>query len=272
MPHYGNSAKPMLLTDPGVLLSAFYTFKTPGECLLFLKKQAAPIGGVLFADAALSNTDLQNEFRFLRELADWCYAENIPFFKGILQDADAKRFEGQFDYRVACFHQISKDGASYRFGKSIEDLGRFVQVQYDGDLSAFLREYYQKAAELPTLTDCDAIPIEQLIPHFLPPQVFAEQEIRCRRLCVDALDVLLSKDIRIILTTKYLDGKSAAHSLLPILLRRIGECRGRAVLASGATQPSEVFAGFDRGIAMLHSAGIGAVEEYTSAGWRIRSI
>ncbi len=141
-----------------------------------------------------------------------------------------------------------------------------VLDEFDRDIYCFLRRYFSAVSDL----QGDAVRLLDAVSMW--GTLFDKNDHRYRKYALEAVDALLARNAVFEIRTQPRGcGEPIAYPSV-MLLRRIGERRGRVVLSSGAALPDHMCASFGEAILLLRACGIGGICEKKFDKWIQNSI
>ena len=198
------------------------------------------------------------------------YRGQIDVLLGIEQDFDSKTSTEGYDYVIGSVHSLVIDGEYHEIDESRETLCKTVREHFYGDIYLYLRAYYEKVSQVAEKTGCDVVAHFDLVTKFNGDgTLFDENDPRHLRYAIDALDVLLKKDVVFEINTGAISrGYRRIPYPAPHLLRRIAEKGGRVMINSDAHSAENLLCKFDEAIMIARAVGFGSIMEMTANGWR----
>ncbi len=206
------------------------------------------------------------ELQRLRDL----YGEKILILTGLEADLHGIRTDDVFDYVIGSVHDVLLDGEPCPIDSSEAVLTEVVRTHCRGDFYRLIREYYRAVATVVDVTKCDIIGHFDVISKFNDGgKLFDENDPRYLKPAVEALDVLLEKNIRFELNTGAMArGYRKYPYPAPLLLRRIAEKGGQIVLGSDAHCKEHLLHAFPVALQLAKHCGVGSVQVITRQGWK----
>lgn len=178
-----------------------------------------------------------------------------------------------FDYSIGEIEKICFDDKVISFPKTEEEVR--ACIPWKQDIYRFLRACMEMMARL---VDGDVAPeVIRLLDLDLLWNAngawFDANDRRYLGYVLKATDALLQKDVVFeVRVLKHQKGRSPILYPPLLALRRIGERRGRVMLASEATAPDQLGASYGEAIALLRACGIGCVYYREKNGWKSKAI
>ena len=188
------------------------------------------------------------------------YRGQITILLGLEQDYYSEPAGEGYDFLIGSVHRIvADDGAYCQMDDSREIVLRDVKEHFDGDILRWTRRYYETVAKLPDVTGC------RIIGHFDLAQkyngngeLFDDSDPRYRKPLLDALDVLLERNMILELNTGAIaQGYRKEPYPSAYALRWIAQKQGSVMLASDAHSRGNLLYGFADAAKYARSCGIG---------------
>ncbi len=197
------------------------------------------------------------------------FGERIEILMGVEQDYYSPRSEQKWDYTIGSVHCIEKDGEYCALDMSRENFTEIVRTRFGGDYCRLARAYYELVANVADRTGCEIVGHFDLITKYNEDNaLFDMNDPRYLRCALDALDVLLEKDVIFEINTGAISrGHRRTPYPSPVFLRRIAEKRGRITVNSDAHKKENLLFGFEDAIAIARVCGMGSVTLWTRNGW-----
>ncbi len=250
-----NSAEEMVLA---AIDSGMETIGFSGHSTFFFKTDwcMTPENTVLYREEILR----------LRKL----YGDRISILLGIEQDFYARPLDYPYDYVIGSVHYLPIENEGFWVDDVPEALIDAAKKHYGGDFYRLCRHYYQTVAEVVEKTRCDIVGHFDLITKFNEGgRFFDENDPRYLKAALDALDVLLEKDVVIEINTGAMSrGYRRAPYPSPMMLRRIAEKGGRVTITSDAHSDKMLLYGFSDALQLARASGLGSVLVMARDGWK----
>ena len=213
---------------------------------------------------------------YRREIArlKTAYRGEIRVLCGIEQDFYSDFEAVGYDYVIGSVHYLPKNGSYFPVDAHPDLLQKGVRECFGGDIYKFTTEYYETVANLAEKTHCDIVGHFDLVEKFNEEQRFFDSsDYRYRRPMLDALDVLLKKDLIFEINTGAI-GRGYRKTPYPssYLLRRIAEKRGRVMINSDAHNKQQLLTAFSDAARFAISCGVGGFTVPTECGFETRPI
>ncbi len=198
------------------------------------------------------------------------YGEQIGILLGLEQDLYSDAPNGAYDYLIGSAHFILANGEYCAVDESRDVQMDTVRRHFGGSFYRYAKAYYETVARVADQTACDIVGHFDLITKFNGDgSLFDESDPQYIRYAIDSLDALLEKDVIFEINTGASSrGYRRAPYPAPILLRRIGEKRGRITFSSDAHNKSHLMHGFYEAMGIARASGCGSVWVMTRKGWR----
>ncbi len=174
------------------------------------------------------------------------YREKIKVLCGIEADIRTEFRREKFDYVIGSVHDVEIGGVFYPVDSSPEHFKRAIEA-FDGDVYAFIENYYDRVKRVVKVTGADIIGHFDLVTKFNENgEYFSESDERYTRAMLSALDALIEEDVPFEINTGAMarGWRSAPYPALPII-ERIFERGGRFVLTSDCHDRTKLDFGFD---------------------------
>ena len=188
------------------------------------------------------------------------YRGKITILLGIEQDYYSDPAGEGYDFLIGSVHRIQADDGAYcQMDDSKEIVLNDVKEHFEGDIFRWTRRYYETVAKLPEKTGC------RIIGHFDLAQkynrdksLFDDTEPRYRKPLLDALDILLERNLIFELNTGAMaQGYRKEPYPSAYALRWIAQKQGKVMLASDAHDTKNLLYGFSEAAKYAKSCGIG---------------
>lgn len=198
------------------------------------------------------------------------YGDRIGILLGLEQDLYSDAPADTYDYLIGSAHFVLVNGEYCAVDDTREIQLDTVRRHFGGSFYRYAKAYYETVAEVADKTACDIVGHFDLITKFNGDgSLFDESDPQYIRYAIDALDALLEKDVIFEINTGASSrGYRRAPYPAPILLRRIGEKRGRITFSSDAHSASHLMHGFYEAMGIARASGCGSVWMMTRNGWR----
>ena len=198
------------------------------------------------------------------------YRDQIHILLGIEQDYLTGVPDYPYEYVIGSVHCIEVGDEHFMIDESAQVLTNAAKKYYGGDFYKLCRAYYEYMAEVIDRTHGDIVGHFDLVTKFNGDgTLFDENDPRHLRYAIDALDVLLKKDVVFEINTGAISrGYRRIPYPAPHLLRRIAEKGGRVMINSDAHSAENLLCKFDEAIMIARAVGFGSIMEMTANGWR----
>lgn len=196
------------------------------------------------------------------------YADRMDIFCGIELDYYAAPVELPYDYRIGSVHYLDcGDGSFLSVDSSREEL--LAHAQRHGGFLPLVQQYYETAAQIVSVTDCDIIGHIDLITKFNESQsLFSPEDPAFRRAALDAVDALLPYDRLFEINTGAISrGFRTTPYPAPFLLHHIRQHGGRILFSSDAHEASTLLFQFEESAQLARSCGFTSVWTLTEHGF-----
>ncbi len=202
------------------------------------------------------------------------YGDRIRILCGIEQDICSQIVSSDYDYIIGSVHCLFENGVYLSVDGTLETVQKNVREQFGGDIYRYLRLYFDTVSQLAEKTDCDIVGHIDLVEKFNQGErLFSRDDYRYKRALIDAIDVLLEKDLIFEINT---GAMSRGYRDLPYpscyALRRIAEKRGRVALNSDAHRKENLMYWFEHAVQYAASCGVGGLTVPTEKGWVTRPL
>lgn len=213
----------------------------------------------------------QNEAGFFAETAQLkkSLEGQLALFCGIELDYYSLPAAYPYDYRLGSVHYVRRNGHIISVDSDPLELEQAVAQHFGGDWLELCRLYYETAADLgPTLRP-DIVAHFDLITKFNEgDRLFSTEDVRYRRLALDAVDALLpAGPIFEINTGAISRGYRTTPYPAPFILRRIREGGGRICLSSDAHDTAHLLCGFEAAAQLARDCGFCSVWTLSAEGF-----
>ena len=198
------------------------------------------------------------------------FADQICILLGIEQDICSAPIREKYDFVIGSVHYLHVNGEYCEVDESAQRQCSVVQRHFGGDFYRFVSAYYEAVAQVADKTECDIVGHFDLVTKFNEGnRYFDESDPRYLKAALDALDVLLEKDVLFEINTGAISrGYRRTPYPGPILLHRIAEKRGRVTFSADAHAKEGLLCGFEDSLKLARSAGLGSITMRTKEGWR----
>ena len=202
------------------------------------------------------------------------YGDRIRILCGLEQDFYSDQPAEGHDYVIGSVHYVRKNGTYHSVDYKADQVRTFIRTDFEDDVYKYTKAYYETLAQVVEKTGCQIVGHFDLVEKFnRGGMLFSNEDYRYRRPMLDALDVLLKKDVIFEINTGVI---ARGHRDLPYpspyVLRRIAEKRGRVILSSDAHKKEALTFAFSDAVQYAKSCGIGALTVPARHGWELRSI
>ena len=164
------------------------------------------------------------------------------------------------DYHIAEVKTVAIEGRSYPMPESDGEWHTLLQL-LGGEGELFFKAVFEKLAALASEHRYDVVRFPKPALMGIEAQALNPH---LRQMMLDATDAWLDRNAVFEVRTSK---RTALAYPSVLLLRRIGQRRGRVTLSSGAQTAKGLFCGFDFAYAQLRASGVGALSVPTGAGF-----
>lgn len=191
------------------------------------------------------------------------YSDRIDLLVGIELDGFSEGYDrSDFDYIIGSCHYINFGGEYASVDSSLEGVLRAIERHCGGDSLEFARRYFKTYSERICEMRPDILGHIDLVAKL---GVVDEESREYRRLAIDALDNVLSKDSLIEVNTGAISrGYRKIPYPAPFLLREIKARGGRVILSSDSHDKGTLTFYFDEALALLRDNGFKSIVTYES--------
>ena len=214
--------------------------------------------------------EYQKEILRLKEV----YKDQIHILLGIEQDILTGIPDYPYDYVIGSVHCLQKNGENIMVDHSQAIFEDAAAKHYGGDFYQFCRDYYEMIAQVVDKTRCDIVGHFDLVTKFNEGgRLFDENDPRYLRAALDALDVLLEKDVIFEINTGAISrGYRRTPYPSPMLLRRIAEKGGRVTVTADAHAKEDLQYAFADAVQIARASGLGSIQIMTRDGWKQQAL
>lgn len=187
------------------------------------------------------------------------YAASIRVFLGMEKDMQAGDWmpDVDFDYIIGSAHYIKKDGVYIPVDESAEITENAINEHFGGDCMAYVKSYYETAAEIPQRTKTDIIGHFDLVTKYnYPNKYFDENSTVYRNAALEALDAVSEKCNVLELNTGAISrGYRPEAYPSDFILRRAKELGMKIILSSDSHNCKNLCFGFSEAAERLKNIG-----------------
>ena len=210
--------------------------------------------------------EYQREILRLKEL----YRDRLHILLGIEQDLLTGAPNYPYDYVIGSVHCLQAGGEFFMVDESAEALINATKKHYGGDFYKLCRAYYEAMSEVIDKTHGDIVGHFDLVTKFNEGgRLFDESDPRYLRAALDALDVLLEKDVIFEINT---GAMSRGYRRTPypslLLLRRLAEKGGNVTITADAHAKENLQYAFSDAVQLARASGLGSILVMTRDGWK----
>lgn len=191
------------------------------------------------------------------------YAGKIEIFLGIEQDMYGSELESDIDldYIIGSAHYIKKDGVYLPVDESAEIMQTAVREHFGGDYAAYVKCYFETAAEIPKRTNADIIGHFDLVTKFNhESKYFDENSAAYKNAALTALDAVSEKCSVFEMNTGAIS-RGYRMSAYPsdFILRRAKEIGMKIILSSDSHDCKNLCFGFSQSAERLKNIGFKSI-------------
>ena len=214
--------------------------------------------------------EYQKEILRLKEV----YKDQIHILLGIEQDILTGIPDYPYDYVIGSVHCVPVGDENFMVDCSAEVLENAAKKYYGGDFYKLCKAYYELVAQVVDRTRCDIVGHFDLVTKFNEGgRQFDETDPRYLRAALDALDVLLEKDVVFEINTGAISrGYRRTPYPSPMLLRRIAEKGGRVTITADAHSKEHLQCAFADAVQLARASGFGSIQIMTRDGWKQQAL
>ena len=210
--------------------------------------------------------EYQREILRLKDL----YRDRLHILLGIEQDLLTGAPNYPYDYVIGSVHCLQAGGEFFMVDESAEALINAAKKHYGGDFYKLCRAYYEAMSEVIDKTHGDIVGHFDLVTKFNEGgRLFDESDPRYLRAALDALDVLLEKDVIFEINT---GAMSRGYRRTPypslLLLRRLAEKGGNVTITADAHAKENLQYAFSDAVQLARASGLGSILVMTRDGWK----
>ena len=208
----------------------------------------------------------QKEILRLKEV----YGDRINILLGVEQDLLAGIPDYPYDYVIGSVHYVKVDDEGFMVDTSAKVLSDAANKYFGGDFYRLCKSYYQTVSRVVEETRCDIVGHFDLVTKFNEGGCqFDENDPRYLKAALDALDLLLEKDVVFEINTGAMSrGYRRAPYPSPMLLRRIAEKGGKVTITSDAHAKENLLYAFSDAVQLARACGLGSIQIMTRDGWK----
>lgn len=186
------------------------------------------------------------------------YSEKIEVLLGIEQDFFSPELKNDFDYIIGSVHYIWESGEFVPMDVSFEALKNAVDGMFSGDAVSLAERYYETVAQIYEKTHCDIVGHFDIVTKYNEKYHYLdEDDKRYKRAAIDALDLLLSKDVLVEVNTGAMKrGWRTTPYPADFIIKRVLEKKGRLILGSDCHHKDDIFAYFEPVTERLKALGV----------------
>ncbi len=196
------------------------------------------------------------------------FAGRIRILLGIEQDLYSDPCGADYAFSIGSVHYVMSRGEYLSVDESAEHFAKIVKEHFGGDPYRFVAAYYENVASLAEISPTIIGHFDLVAKFNEGNRFFDESDPRYLRPALDALDVLLSRDVIFEINTGAI-ARGYRRMAYPssMLLRRIAQRRGSVTFSSDAHKKEQLLFGFEDAIRFARAAGLGSILLYTRDGF-----
>ena len=192
------------------------------------------------------------------------YQDRLDIMLGIEQDYFSVPLEMQVDYVIGSVHCVQNQGQTVYVDLSPQELKQYVRSLYNNDILGLVKDYYSLVANVVDKTDCDIIGHFDLVTKFNEKYPLIDTtDSAYRRLAIEALDALISKDRLFEINTGALSrGWRTTPYPEDFILKRIAEKNANVIITSDAHSKDTILFGYSDAVEYAKACGITSICVY----------
>lgn len=186
------------------------------------------------------------------------YKDKISIYLGLEMDYYSEENLADYDYIIGSVHYVEKNGVYYPVDESAETVLNAVKSAWNGDIYAFIEDYYKLVMDLPNRFDFDIVGHIDLVTKFNESEkMFKESCEQYKNSAYSAVDELIKHNkIFEINTGAITRGYRTNPYPSDILLTRIKERNGKVIINADAHSADGLDFAFDKAQEIINSMNL----------------
>ena len=191
------------------------------------------------------------------------YKDKIKILLGLELDYYSEVDTSQCDYTIGSVHYVYKNGKYYGIDSSPELFQKIIDEAFEGDVYAFIEEYYRLVGDVYNKTKCDIIGHFDLITKFNENgEFFDTQNPRYKKAVCSALESLLPENVPFEVNTGAISrGYRTEPYPAKDILQIIEKEKGRVIITSDSHQKETIDFYFDEAKLYAESTKVHIIDE-----------
>ncbi len=210
--------------------------------------------------------------RYLAEMrqAKEEYRGLLEVYTGLEQDIDSPSITEDFDYVIGSVHFIQRDGQYYPVDYSEEIFLKILEEVFQGDIRAFVQEYYRRVSEVVKITNCVIIGHFDLITKYNENDRLFRTDDEFYRTCVlDTLDILVPEN-RIFEVNSGAISRGYRKTPYPQkwILEELCKRRAKITLSADAHHRDNILFGYEEMLELVKACGFNEIQIMDQGSWK----
>lgn len=192
------------------------------------------------------------------------YCDKIKLFCGLEMDYFSVAHTDSFDYVIGSVHYVEKQGIYYDVDMGEEAFIKNVERGWNGDVYAFIEDYFSLVSDVVRKTNADIIGHFDLVTKYNEGErLFSQSHPRYIKAWQSAVDALLpaGKPFEINTGAMQRGYRSVPYPAVPIL-KRIKERGGKVMINSDCHQADAINFGFEDAACIAKECGFASVLQF----------
>ena len=200
------------------------------------------------------------------------YIDEIDIFLGVELDYYSAGFMSckEYDYFIGSVHMTVEDGALVDFDLSYESSLKYIRESYGGDSDRFVRAYYEKVAEMPSVMDYDIVGHFDLVTKFSEkhPDLIDLDSLKYKSYALEALHAVRERRELFEINTGAIGrGYKKTPYPAPFILDEMKKLNCKLILTSDCHNKDFLDAGFDEALEYIRARGFDSLVYLTDGGF-----